>query len=195
MSSTPGRHCGPLSPSATKANTSAAGRSIVTWCSADGMDPILLAYADHTAPPGPREGRCALCHALRESGDMTEQAPRSDGSESWPAGVTAALVVAVGLVVYLRTLLPGQAFGDWGEMQTVPHILGIAHPTGYPTYILLAWLAELAPLGSIAFRANLLSAIYVAAALATTTLIALRLGVRPLIAVAAGLALGATGTV
>jgi hypothetical protein len=80
-------------------------------------------------------------------------------------------------------------------MQTVPHVLGIAHPTGYPTYILLAWLAELVPIGSIAFRANLLSAAYVAAALATTTLISLRLGARPLIAIAAGLALGATGTV
>jgi hypothetical protein len=99
------------------------------------------------------------------------------------------------MVAYVRTLLPGIAFGDWGEMQTVPHVLGIAHPTGYPTYILLAWLAELVPIGSIAFRANLLSAVYVAAALATTTLIAVRLGVRPLIAVAAGLALGATGTI
>jgi hypothetical protein len=98
-------------------------------------------------------------------------------------------------VAYLRTLLPGIAFGDWGEMQTVPPVLGIAHPTGYPTYILLAWLAELVPIGSIAFRANLLSAVFVAAALTTTTLIALRLGVRPLIAIAATLGLGATGTV
>ncbi|HYU50948.1 MAG TPA: DUF2723 domain-containing protein [Candidatus Limnocylindria bacterium] len=99
------------------------------------------------------------------------------------------------LAAYVRTLLPGIAFGDWGEMQTVPHVLGVAHPTGYPTYILLAWLAELVPVGSIAFRANLFSAACVAAAVAATTLIALRLGARPLIAMAAGLALGATGTV
>ena len=91
--------------------------------------------------------------------------------------------------------MPGIAFGDWGEMQTVPHVLGVAHPTGYPTYILLAWLAELVPLGSVAFRANLLSAIYVAGAVATTVLICVRLGVRPWVAAAAGLALGATGTV
>ena len=50
--------------------------------------------------------------------------------------------------------MPGIAFGDWGEMQTVPHVLGVAHPTGYPTYILLAWLAELVPLGSIALAAR-----------------------------------------
>ena len=60
--------------------------------------------------------------------------------------------------------MPGVAFADWGEMQVVPHVLGVAHPTGYPSYILLAWLAQLAPLGSVAFRANLLSAILVAAA-------------------------------
>ena len=105
------------------------------------------------------------------------------------------IVGAVSFAVYLRTLMPGIAFGDWGEMQTVPHILGIAHPTGYPTYILLAWVTELIPIGSVAFRANLLSAVLVAAALATVAVIAERLGARPAIAAAAALALGAVGTV
>ena len=105
------------------------------------------------------------------------------------------IVGAVSFVVYLRTLLPGIAFGDWGEMQTVPHVLGVAHPTGYPTYILLAWLAHLVPIGSVAFRANLLSAVLVASALAITVAILLRLGVRPLIAVGAALTLGAIPTV
>jgi len=107
----------------------------------------------------------------------------------------ALIVGGVAFAVYVRTLMPGIAFGDWGEMQTVPHVLGVAHPTGYPTYILLAWLAELIPIGSVAFRANLLSAALVAATLATVTVIAERLGVRPLIAAAAALALGAVGTV
>jgi hypothetical protein len=80
-------------------------------------------------------------------------------------------------------------------MQTVPHVLGVAHPTGYPTYILLAWIAELLPIGSVAFRANVLSAIYVSGTLATLTLISIRLGVRPLIACAGAFALGAVGTV
>ena len=111
------------------------------------------------------------------------------------ARLGAALVAGLALVVYVRTLLPSQAFGDWGEMQTVPHVLGIAHPTGYPTYVLLAWLAELPPIGSVAFRANLLSAVFVALTLATFVLICRRLGVRTTLAVAAGLALGAVGTV
>jgi hypothetical protein len=116
------------------------------------------------------------------------QAPRP----AWPV---AATVSAIAFVVYLRTLMPGIAFGDWGEMQTVPHVLGVAHPTGYPTYVLIAWLAELLPIGSVAFRANLLSAIFVSAALGTVTLIAMRLGTRPMIAAGGALALGAVGTV
>jgi transmembrane protein TMEM260 (protein O-mannosyltransferase) len=111
------------------------------------------------------------------------------------AGAALAIVGVISLVVYARTLLPGIAFGDWGEMQTVPHVLGVAHPTGYPTYILLSWLAQLVPLGAVAFRANLLSAVLVSGALAVTVAILLRLGVRPVIAVAAALGLGAVGTV
>src|SRR5450759_4237075 len=87
-------------------------------------------------------------------------------------------VFAASLVLYLRTLLPGMAFDDWGEMQTVPHVLGIAHPTGYPTYILTAWLFELLPFGYLAIVANMLAAVCVAVALAAMTSTALRLGVR-----------------
>jgi Protein of unknown function (DUF2723) len=119
----------------------------------------------------------------------------ADSRPSRIARLMPGIVGAVALVVYARTLMPGIAFGDWGEMQTVAHVLGVAHPTGYPTYILLAWLAELVPLGSIAFRANLLSAVFVSAALGTVTIISIRLGVRPTIAGAGALALGAIGTV
>ncbi len=99
------------------------------------------------------------------------------------------------LVVYAATLMPGMAFDDWGEMQTVPHVLGVAHPTGYPTYILIAWLFELLPIGSVAWRANLLSAVCVAVALGTLTAIAQRVGVRWWLAVLAALATGAIATV
>ncbi|MGH2464532.1 MAG: protein O-mannosyl-transferase family, partial [Candidatus Limnocylindrales bacterium] len=122
------------------------------------------------------------------------ESPRALQASSW--GPAVALTVAVAaILVYLRTLMPGVAFGDWGEMATVPHVLGVAHPTGYPTYIVMAWLAELLPIGSVAFRANLLSAIYVTVTLATLGLISVRLGVRPVIAIAGALATGAIGTV
>lgn len=129
------------------------------------------------------------------TGEPTVTARRPLVGEAGAAAVAPAIVGAIALLVYVRTLLPGLAFGDWGEMQTVPHILGIAHPTGYPSYILLAWVTELVPIGSVAARANLLSALLVAASLATAAAISMRLGARPVVAIAASLALGAVGTV
>jgi hypothetical protein len=111
------------------------------------------------------------------------------------ARLAPLLVFVASLALYLRTLMPGVAFDDWGEMQAVPHVLGIAHPTGYPTYIITAWLFELLPFGSIAFRANLFAAACVAVALTAMTSTTLRLGVRPAIAAAVALATGAIGTI
>lgn len=110
------------------------------------------------------------------------------------ARLAPVAVFLVALIEYARTLLPGIAFDDWGEMQSVPHVLGIAHPTGYPTYILAARLFEILPLGSIAYRSNLFSAVLVALALATVSWTAIRLGVRPAIAAGVALATGAVGT-
>jgi Protein O-mannosyl-transferase TMEM260-like len=121
---------------------------------------------------------------------MIRDSPRDAGRSRWAVPLA---VVAIALLVYLRTLLPGMAFDDWGEMQTVPHVLGVPHPTGYPTYVLTAWLFELLPVGSIAFRANLLSAVCIALAMGLLTSILQRLDVRPAIAAAAALATGFTG--
>jgi hypothetical protein len=109
------------------------------------------------------------------------------------AGPAAIAVFGIALAIYLRTLLPGVSVGDWAEMQWIPAQLGIPHPTGYPLYVLLGKAFSLLPVGSLAFRAELLSAVAAAAAAGTTVLIAARLGVRPLIAFAAGLSLAVTG--
>ncbi|OIO90191.1 MAG: hypothetical protein AUK03_13465 [Anaerolineae bacterium CG2_30_64_16] len=64
---------------------------------------------------------------------------------------------------YALTLAPGILGGDAGELQFVPHILSLAHPTGYPLQILLdrLWLTVI-PFGSVAWRINLLSALVAA---------------------------------
>ena len=111
------------------------------------------------------------------------------------ADLAAAGAFAVSLVVYVRTLLPGVSFGDWAEAEMIPSRLGILHPTGYPLYSLIGTLFSLIPVGSVAYRANLLSAVAAAGAVAVMVLIAVRLGVRPIVAFAAGLALAFTGTV
>jgi hypothetical protein len=49
-------------------------------------------------------------------------------------------------------------------MQTVPYILGIAHPTGFPLYVLFGWLwSHALPIETVAYRMNLLSAVALAA--------------------------------
>jgi hypothetical protein len=79
------------------------------------------------------------------------------------------------LTVYILTIAPDITWSnfssDGGELITASVTLGIAHPPGYPTYILLGKLFSLLPLGTIAFRFNLFSALAmaVAAAFATAT--------------------------
>jgi 4-amino-4-deoxy-L-arabinose transferase-like glycosyltransferase len=69
-------------------------------------------------------------------------------------------------VLYLPTLMPGLGTWDTAEFQAIGPVLGVAHPTGYPTYTLLAWLASvvLQPFGDEALRANLLSTLLMAGA-------------------------------
>ena len=45
--------------------------------------------------------------------------------------------------VYRATLLPGLGAWDTGEAQTVLPILGTMHPTGFPAYVVVGWLASI----------------------------------------------------
>lgn len=110
------------------------------------------------------------------------------------AGLGAIAAFAVAAVVYVRTLLPGVSFGDWAESEMIPSRLGILHPTGYPLYTILGKLFSMIPLESVAWRANFLSAIAAAGVVGVAVLIAVRLGVRPVIATAAAVSLAFTGT-
>ncbi|MCU0483983.1 MAG: DUF2723 domain-containing protein [Chloroflexi bacterium] len=116
-----------------------------------------------------------------------------------PGGATAALSriaapLTVGLVAFAlarAALLPGLAFWDTAEFQAVGPLLGTAHPTGYPAYVVLGWLASIAfaPLGEAAFRLNLLSALLFAAACGLTVVLVRELTGRSLVAAGAGLLL------
>jgi hypothetical protein len=61
--------------------------------------------------------------------------------------------------VYLATLSPTVNGGDSGELASVAALLGVAHPTGYPLHTLLGNALTFLPVGSVAWRVNLLSAI------------------------------------
>jgi len=70
---------------------------------------------------------------------------------------------ALGAVVgtlYVLTAARTVVFIDSGELATVAWTLGIAHPTGYPLYTLVGWLAAHFPVpGEPVFRLNLLSSL------------------------------------
>lgn len=72
-----------------------------------------------------------------------------------------ALVVLLPFSLYLRTLLPGLGnTGDTAKWQFMGKVLGIPHATGYPLYILLNKLFIQIPIHSVAYRVNLMSAVF-----------------------------------
>ena len=99
------------------------------------------------------------------------------------------------LALYVATLQPD--FGgpeDTPKFQFLGHVLGTAHPPGYPLYVMLSHLFTLIPIGTIAYRANLFSAVMAAVACALTYLLTRQIGAGRLAAgwAAAGLATGIT---
>ena len=58
------------------------------------------------------------------------------------------------------TLAPDVLAADSGELQVVAAQLGVAHPPGFPLYVLLAHLFTRLPIGSPAYMVNLLSAVF-----------------------------------
>jgi hypothetical protein len=82
-----------------------------------------------------------------------------------------ALAAGLGLamlVIYAATAAPAVLYGDSGELQLAAARAGIAHPTGYPLYLMLGWLwTHLWPTAlSYAGRLNLMSAFFAASAVA-----------------------------
>lgn len=62
--------------------------------------------------------------------------------------------------LYFFTLSPDVYLEDSGELIAAAAHLGIAHPSGYPLYLLLGKLFSWLPVGTVAFRFNLMSAVF-----------------------------------
>jgi len=109
------------------------------------------------------------------------------------AALCAAVVGVVSLGFYLATLAPGLTWAhdsaDGGELAVAASTLGIPHPPGYPTYVLLAHSFTLLPVGEVATRTNLFSAACAAGAAALLTWTLARTARNYAAAVGAGLAL------
>jgi hypothetical protein len=93
--------------------------------------------------------------------------------------------------VYLLTIYPGLiGLGDAAKFAFVGKVLGTPHAPGYPMYVMVSHLFSYIPLGSLAFRMNMLSAVLAAAAVFLLYFAARALGTRPVVAVSAALACG-----
>jgi hypothetical protein len=129
------------------------------------------------------------------SGAPTESASEPDRSAQVDRIVTAGLGL-VTLAVYVRSLLPGIGYsGDTAKFQMLGAVGGVPHATGYPLYVFLDQVFHrLAPFGSSAWRANLLSAVLGAVAVAVLYRLLRILGVRAGVAAATALTFAFTTT-
>ena len=81
------------------------------------------------------------------------------------------------LVVYLASLRGDVSYWDTGDLQTVPYILGIPYPTGFPGYVLIGWVWSHAfAVGDVAWRLNVLGAIACAGTAAALAALLITLG-------------------
>src|SRR3712207_607589 len=125
--------------------------------------------------------------------------PDPADTEKVPRGLAVAVGGAVSLAVgavYLGTLAPtvlpyGTPYTlDSPMLQAAVAVLGVGHPTGYPTYMMLTHLFTLPPVGDVACRVNLASAVYGVLTVAAVYGAGLLLGRRVVAAAAASLAFG-----
>src|SRR3984893_7667456 len=85
--------------------------------------------------------------------------------------VWAGLVFVASLVLYNYTIAPTVTLVDSGELIVAARSLGVAHPPGFPLYLILAHVASVVPIGSVAQRVNFASALFAALACGMLTLV------------------------
>ena len=73
------------------------------------------------------------------------------------------LIILILGASYSLTIAPGLTWAhfsaDGGDLISAAATGGVPHPSGYPLYLILARSFQLLPVGNLAFRTNLLSAV------------------------------------
>src|SRR5919112_3538197 len=121
---------------------------------------------------------------------------RTGSTRQRGAALLGGVVAFVVGILYSGTLAPTVLpYGapdtlDSPMLQAEVSVLGIGHPTGYPTYMMLTHLFTYLPVGDPAYGINLASAIYGVAAVLVVYLAGLRLCRRAVAAAAGALAFG-----
>jgi 4-amino-4-deoxy-L-arabinose transferase-like glycosyltransferase len=107
----------------------------------------------------------------------------------------AWLAFLMPLALYVASASPYVSYWDTAEMQTVPYILGIAHPTGFPAFVLAGWIfTHVFAVGTVAWRMAVLCALAMAGAARLVYALGRLLDAEPPVALAGAL-LFAVGTV
>ncbi len=72
---------------------------------------------------------------------------------------TPLLVFMGSLLLYILTLAPDVTFEDSGELIAAAYNLGVPHQPGYPLFTLIGKIFSMLPVGEVAYRLNLMSAV------------------------------------
>ncbi|MBA2345130.1 MAG: DUF2723 domain-containing protein [Rubrobacter sp.] len=133
-----------------------------------------------------------------EEGHNPQRRERYPGR--WGAWAAGAGVSIFSFALYLKTLAPSVLYYDRpiafdsAMLQAEAAALGIGHPTGYPTYMMLTHLFTILPGVEPAHGANVASAVYAALAVAALFAVALRLCGNIVAAAVGTLAFALSGT-
>ena len=118
-----------------------------------------------TRATSPRGGLRYIVMDMKSSPPLSGSAPAQAASAGRATAFAFAAAALVPLVAYLVTVHPGLPAGDSGELITAAWTFGVAHPPGYPLYVLLAGLwAHALPFVTAALALNVFSAVAMAAA-------------------------------
>ena len=80
------------------------------------------------------------------------------------------------LIIFLQGTAPSVFYGDTGELQTVALCGGVAHPSGYPTFIMLGQVFGRVLSGDPAHRITVMSAFFGAVVVCALFLVLVKLG-------------------
>jgi hypothetical protein len=98
-----------------------------------------------------------LRHSLDLAAPRVVESPQPDLHDRY----LGLLIFSTVLAVYLKTIAPTVAFGDSGELVTAAVTLGVPGSPGYPLYLIIGKLFTLVlPFGDLAFRLNVLAALF-----------------------------------
>ena len=120
-----------------------------------------------------RKDAQARHHALPRRKPLTDLPELHPLRPRWDA-LGLALLFAGALVLYAASTPRTVMLEDDGLFITTATFAGVAHPPGYPLFIILGWLASLVPFGSVAWRVHTLSGLMGALTCACVAYLVLR---------------------